>query len=157
MKDFIFPLFGLQFLAATSSEPNPLWEKLLEKWGIGFVGIGLLYLLARWTANREANALKERQKREDAVLASRDLLEKERAEREVASANERAELLKQNNMLQTEMLTNLNLHAQRLEVLTKEGNRAIADNGAAMRMLVRKMKRPCITPFEPSEINELNS
>lgn len=157
MKDFLFPLLGFQFLATAISENNPLWERLLEKWGIGFIGIGLLYLLARWTASREAIVQKERQKREDLMAAEHARLEKERVDRETASAAERAELLKRNNELQLEMINNMNAHAARLENLTKEGTRAINDSGAAMRMMVRKMKRPCVVPFELPEKDESDS
>lgn len=37
-----------------------LWERLAEKWGIGFVGLGLFCALAWWIAKREAKVQEAR-------------------------------------------------------------------------------------------------
>lgn len=157
MKEFIFPFFGLQFYVAAISETNPLWERLLEKWGIGFIGIALLYFLAKWTGRREEANQKTQNAREDEVRNALIKVDKERAERELASSQERAGLLARNNELQEEQIRNMAAHAVRLEQLTKDGTKAVTDTGAAMRMLIRKMQRPCVAPFtipEPHEKEE---
>lgn len=154
MKDFIFPFFGFQFYVAAVSETNPLWERLLEKWGIGFIGIALLYFLARWTNKREEANQKKQNTREDEVRNSLIKVDKERAERELASSQERAGLLARNNELQEEQIRNMAAHATRSEQLARDSIKAVNDTGAAMRMLVRKMQRPCVAPFTMAEQKE---
>jgi hypothetical protein len=130
MRDILLPLFGLQWLfASTMTDLAPLWERLLEKWGIAFIGIALLAYLARWTAKREELARKERDKRE------------------AESAAERITLLQRNNQLQEESMKAQREHSLRLENLTKEVTKAVNDSGSGMRMLMRKMQRPCVAPF----------
>lgn len=152
MKEFLLPFFGFQFyVAATVEANNPLWERLLEKWGIGFIGIGLLYFLAQWTAKRDEEFRKKQSEREEEVRESLIAVDRERSEREIASSAERAGLLARNNELQEQQLKTMSEHATRLEQLTKDGTKAVNDTGASMRMLVRKMQRPCVAPFTLEE------
>lgn len=152
MKESLFPFFGLQFyVASTVGVDNPLWERLLEKWGIGFVGILLLYFLARWTAKREDEFREKRDQREEEARKALIEFNRERTEREVSACSERRVLLARNNELQEQQLQTMSDHASRLEQLTKDGTKAVNDTGASMRMLVRKMQRPCVAPFEFGE------
>lgn len=129
MKDLIFPLFAVQTLAIAQDSLST-WERLAEKWGIGLVGLVLLYLLARWTARREENAAKERERRA------------------AASDAERAALMTRNNELQEQQLAAQAQHARKLEMLVKDGNARADDHAAALRMLVRKMR--CVAGFDLS-------
>jgi len=127
----VFEIAGLvPFLAVLTHDDLSFWERMLEKWGIGLIGLGLFVFLAKWTAKREEN------------------LQKARDEREKESQTERVALLARNNELQLELLKAINTHAKKAEDLTREATLANKDNAAAMRMLVRKMKRPCVNPID---------
>lgn len=102
MRDLLFiPAFApVAYVAQQSivnSETLPLWERLLEKWGIGFIGMALFAALAFWTYRKE----------------ERDRLKREQREEE--SQKERIELLKENNELTTKLITTQALHAAELE------------------------------------------
>lgn len=148
MRDFLLPLLGFTWIAAAPPVDNPLWERLLEKWGIAFVGIFLLWRLAKWTEKREAAAHKETVKREEKAQAERD-------ERDEADKAERLALLARGNELnekllevQTAHIAAQAKHSERLENLTRETKLSIDNSEAASRMLLRSMRRPCVKPFE---------
>jgi hypothetical protein len=135
MRDFFLPLAASLSIFATVEYNNlSFWERIAEKWGIGFVGLALLVLLAKWTANREA------------------FLQKQRDEKDEAFQEERTRLLNVNNELQAELLKTMIRHASRAEQLTKDGLRASNDHASVLRMLVRKMKRPCIEPITDKDL-----
>lgn len=131
MKDFLLPLASaVPFLAAMSREDMSFWEKIAEKWGIGVVGLGLFCGLAWWTAKRET------------------ALQQDRDAKEAANQAERINLLARNNELQAELLKAVNSHAKTGEQLSRDGIKASNDHAAALRMLVRKMQRPCVAPID---------
>lgn len=138
MRDFLLPLFGLNwfFAATTSPLENPLWERLLEKWGIAFIGIGLLFLFAK----RTDRLAKEEQDKRD--------------KQEAATTAERNALLVRNNELQEEQIANQKEHARTLVKVIKDGNKVITDSESATRMLMRHMDRPCVRPFLRPEESE---
>lgn len=128
---FIVEISGvIPFVAVITHEDLSFWERMLEKWGIGLVGLALVYFLAKWAAKREDRVQSDRDKRDDVNQA------------------ERVALLARNNELQVQLLNAINLHAKKAEDLTKEATKAANDNAAALRMLVRKMKRPCVNPID---------
>lgn len=130
MKDLILPLFAVQIPLAMAESEYSFWDRMAERWGIGLVGLVLVFFLARWSADREAKASKARD------------------DREAASNAERLALLSRNNELQEQQIAAQAKHAQKLEQLTKDGNKAQADNAEVIRNLIRKMKRPCVAPWE---------
>lgn len=133
MKDFLFPLAAVPFLAVLSRDDLTFWERVAEKWGIGFIGLGLFCVLAWWTA-----------KREKALQDARD-------KRDAENQAERVALLARNNDLQVELLKAVNAHALKGEQLSRDGIKASNDHAAALRMLVRKMKRPCVMDIDLDE------
>ena len=126
MRDLFFPVALLPFLATASTEDLSFWEKLLEKWGIGLVGMACFYLLAKWTARREDVAKEEQKTREDSAQA------------------ERVSLLQTNNELAQKLLTQSEKHASTMEKLVKDHTKSASDNAVELRNLTRKMKRPCV-------------
>lgn len=137
MKDLLFPLTAsIPFLAAMSQDDLTFWERVAEKWGIGFIGLGLFCVLAWWTA-----------KREKALQDARD-------KREAENQAERTGLLAKNNDLQAELLKAVNSHAKTAEQLSRDGIKASNDHASALRMLVRKMKRPCVEPINFDDSQE---
>lgn len=83
MKDFILPLIPVSGILAVGVEDMSFWERLAERWGIGFVGIALFVALALWTAKREEKAQAVRDKRDEAnhlerVDLAKQLLEQSR-------------------------------------------------------------------------------
>lgn len=143
MKELLIPISLLPILAVTQ-ESATFWERMAERWGIGLVGMALFFFMAKWAAKRETEASKKQNAREEKVRESLIALDRERADRELASSNERAALLARNNELQTEQINNMAAHATRIEQLTKETTKAITDSGSSMRMLVRYLQsRPC--------------
>jgi hypothetical protein len=134
MKDIVFAIIPFtSIVAVLTQEQVGFYEKLLEKWGIGLIGLGLFFALARWTARRETKLQEARDKKEAESLA------------------ERVGLLTENNRLQGELLKAINSHAQKAEQLTKEATKANSDHASALRMLLRKMKRPCVLEFDEKE------
>lgn len=131
MKDFLFPAAAFTSLAAVQQDAASFWERIAEKWGIGFVGLLLLYFLAKWTANREAKALAERDKREDAIN------------------KERLDLLKRNNELQEQHLAATQKHSTELKNIIKDGNKYQADVGIELKNLARRVR--CPGTFPPNE------
>jgi hypothetical protein len=126
VKDTVALLLLAPLLATLDTEQLTFWERMLEKWGIGLVGIGAFCALAWWTNKRETK------------------LQEERDKREAADRAERLALATRNNELQEAQLKALSDHAQRIEQLTKDGNRSRDDHASALRMLMRKFKRPCV-------------
>lgn len=124
MKEFLFPAAAFTGLAAMQQESATFWERIAEKWGIGFVGLVLLYFLARWTAAREAKALAERDRREDAIN------------------KERLALLQRNNELQEQNIIDSRKHSTELKQIIKDGNRAQADVGVELKNLARRVRCP---------------
>lgn len=125
---------GVPTLFATVSQDNlNFWERILEKWGIGFIGLGLFLLLA-WRTEKKAE-------KEQLARDARD-------QQDVA---ERKALAERNNQLQEQQLAIQTEHARRLEQLVKDGNKSVDDHASALRMLIRKMKRPCVGPIEEEE------
>lgn len=109
MKDYILfaalpPIYHL----AQTVDPNhfPLWERLLEKWGIGLIGMGLFGLLASWTYRREEKAQERREKKED------------------QAQSERVQLAKENNELSLRIIQQAAEHSSRLEELVRDSNEA---------------------------------
>jgi hypothetical protein len=137
MRDFCLTTLMIPFFAAISQEDVSFWEKLLEKWGIGLIGLGLFGLLAWWTARRE-NALNQ-----------------ERSKREKDFQDTIVRLAQENNTLQSEIKTQGSTHAQRLERLIMEGNVSREHHASALRMLVRKLgKMPCVGDIDNEELQE---
>lgn len=102
MKDLLFiPAFApIAYIAQNSvvnQETLPLWERLLEKWGIGFIGMALFGALAYVTYRKEERDRIKREEREEAVNA------------------ERVELAKTNNTLTMQLVTYQITHAAELE------------------------------------------
>lgn len=136
MKDIFLafvPFTG--WLAIVTREDMTFYERLFEKWGIGLIGLGLFFLLAKWTAKRETALQEQRDKKEAESLA------------------ERVGLLTENNRLQGELLKAINNHAQKNEQLARDGIKASNDHASALRQLVRKMKRPCVEAFDEKELD----
>jgi Skp family chaperone for outer membrane proteins len=129
MKDFLFPAAAFTSLAVLQQETASFWERVAEKWGIGFVGMALLFFLAKWTAKREAAALLERDHREDAIN------------------KERLDLLKRNNELQEQHLAASQKHSTELKNIIKDGNKYQADVGVELKNLARRVNcpPPCLT------------
>lgn len=140
MKDIFLGLIPFSsYIAVISQEDLTFWERIAEKWGIGFIGLGLFFFLAKWTAKRETTLQEQRDKKEAESLA------------------ERVALLTENNRLQGELLKAINSHATRAEQMTRDSMRATNDHAAALRQLVRKMKRPCVEAFEEAELERHKS
>lgn len=131
MKDFILPMIPLSGLLAVTMEDAPFWERIAEKWGIGFVGLGLFCALAYWTTKRETRLQDARDKRDAEALA------------------ERLTLLTKNNELGEKMIQQHKDHSLRLEQIIKDGNRAQADVGIELKNLARRVRCPGTLP--PSE------
>jgi hypothetical protein len=138
MKDFIFTLFGVSLLGVVTNEDIGTWERLLEKWGIGLVGLVFFCVLAWWTAKRDEKDKVDRIRKED------------------ANQEERKALLSENNDLQKAQIAMMEKHAQRIEQLTKEANRSRDDHSAALRMMFRKMSGlPCVGKIERQDVEDL--
>lgn len=138
MKDFIFTAFGVSFLGVITNEDISTWERLLEKWGIGLVGLVFFCILAWWTAKRDEKEKQERIKKEDDNQA------------------ERKALLSENNELQKAQIAMMEKHAQRIEQLTREANRSRDDHSSALRMMFRKMSGlPCVGKIERQDVEDL--
>lgn len=139
MKDFFVTLAGLSFIGtAVEAAHVPTWEQLLEKWGIGFVGIALFALLARWTMLRE------------------ERLQRERDARTAEEAATRKALAHELNTTQKEMLKQMNANAKRMEVLVRGSNLSADHHASALRMLIRAMNsRPCLTKLDITELDSL--
>jgi hypothetical protein len=131
MKDFILPMIPLSGLLAVTMEDAPFWERIAEKWGIGFVGLALFCALAFWTS-----------KREDRLQAARD-------KRDVDAQAERLALLTKNNELGEKMIQQHKDHSLRLEQIIKDGNKAQTDVGVELKNLARRVRCPGTLP--PSE------
>ncbi len=129
MKDFLFPAAAFTSFATIQGADAPFWERIAEKWGIGFVGLLLLYFLAKWTAKREATALLEREKRENTMNA------------------ERLAALNRNNELQEQHLAASQKHSIELKNIIKDGNKYQADVGVELKNLARRVNcpPPCLT------------
>lgn len=78
-------------------ENFPLWERVLEKWGIGFIGLFLFGLLAIWTYRKEEKAALKREVREQQYQ------------------DERVKLIGENNDLTKQLIASANDHAVKLE------------------------------------------
>lgn len=125
MKDFIiFPLAAFSSLAIMPPTDASFWERVAEKWGIGFVGMALLFFLAKWTAKREAKALLDRETRENAMNA------------------ERLDLLKRNNELQEQHLAASQKHSTELKQIIRDGNKYQADVGVELKNIARRVNCP---------------
>jgi hypothetical protein len=131
MKDFILPMIPLSSLLAVTMDDAPFWERIAEKWGIGFVGLALFCALAYWTSKREDNLQAARDKRDTEALA------------------ERMALLTKNNELGEKMIQQHKDHSVRLEQIIKDGNKAQADVGVELKNLARRVRCPGTNP--PSE------
>lgn len=119
---------------------NPLWERLLEKWGIAMV----MFLLF-WSFT------KHQQKKDDIAQQKRDLADAADIAERLSLLSEIKDLNSQQLKAQSEHIAAQSVHALRLEQLTKDTTRAITDAEAAHRMLTRKFKRPCILDTPPNE------
>lgn len=121
MKDLLFiPAFApFAYIAQNSivnGETLPLWERLLEKWGIGFIGMALFGTLAFWTYRKE----------------ERDRLKRE--EREEQNNAERLALAKTNNDLTAQLITYQVTHAAELEKILHQ-------NAATGREITLELQR----------------
>lgn len=121
-------MIPLSSLLAVTMEDAPFWERIAEKWGIGFVGLALFIGLAYWTTKRE------------------ERLQEARDKRDAESHAERAELLKKNNELGERMIQQHKDHSLRLEQIIKDGNRAQADVGVELKNLARRVRCPGSNP-----------
>jgi hypothetical protein len=133
MKDILAPLFGIPVILSAIPADSPLWEKLLEKWGIAFV----MFILFWSFSKRQQRKDDDERKKRDAIDAA------DKAER-LALLAEIKDLNSNQLAAQAVHIAAQAVHASRLEQLTKETTRAITDAEAAHRMLTRKFKRPCI-------------
>lgn len=109
MRDLLLIPFAapIYYLSQTGTlfdkESFPLWERLLEKWGIGFVGLLLFGLLAMWTYRKEEKAALKREAKEQQYQ------------------EERVKLIAENNELTKKLITNAESHATKLEgILEKQ-------------------------------------
>ena len=128
MKDILLPFIPLSGLLADASPDATFWERIAEKWGIGFVGLALFVVLARFTMKRD------------------DEREKKRDERDELEKAEKVALAKENNRLQQELLDQHRNHSRRLEALIKDGNKHQADVGQELKNLARRVRCPGTTP-----------
>lgn len=125
MRELILPLATIcPFIAAVSTDDLSFWERIAEKWGIGFIGLALFVLLARWTA-----------KREDTLQAQRDA-------REAAGQAERVALLQRNNQLQELAIEAQAKHSTDLKQIIRDGNKHQADVGVELKNLARRVRCP---------------
>jgi hypothetical protein len=135
MRDLLLSALSIPMLAAITRDDLSFWEKLLEKWGIGLIGIGLFCALAWWTARREKT------------------LNEERVHREVDFQTTIVKLAQENNRLQEENKTQSLNHAHRLEGLILSGNVSREHHAAALRLLVRKLQKlPCVGDIDEQEL-----
>lgn len=129
MKDFLAPFaVSLPFIAAVTQEELTFWERIAEKWGIGFIGLGLFAALAYWTA-----------KRENALQATRD-------KRDADAQAERLALLTRNNELQEQAIEAQRKHANELKQIIRDGNKYQEDVGRELKNLARRVRCPGTTP-----------
>lgn len=130
MKDLILPAFAIQSIpiALTATEYS-FWDRMAERWGIGLVGLVLLFFLARWTSKREAKTLAERDKREDALN------------------KERLKALERNNELLEAQIAQQAKHSAELKQVIKDGNKYQADVGIELKNIARRVNcpPPCLT------------
>jgi flagellar biosynthesis/type III secretory pathway M-ring protein FliF/YscJ len=103
------------------------WERIAEKWGIGFIGLALFIALAFWTVKREERLLKAREKREDSLQEERSIM------------------MKKNNELVEQLVKQHKDHSVRLEQIIADGNRNQADVGRELKNLARKIRCPGTT------------
>jgi hypothetical protein len=136
MKDLFVTLAGLSVLGSAATDvPVNTWEHLLEKWGIGFVGMALFVLLARWTMNREERLQKERDARTQEEVEARKLLADEL------------------NSTQKEMLKQMTSNAKRMEYLVRLSHLSNDHHASSLRMLVRTLQsRPCMAKVTSDEM-----
>ena len=114
-------MLSTTFVAQTtmfSAENLPLWERLLEKWGIGFIGLFLFGILAWWTYRREERAQIKRDKIE------------------VESQSERMRLLNENNELTKKLIENSITHTGKLESLIASSIEAETSTRDQLKALV---------------------
>ncbi len=135
------------FLIATVDATNPLWERLLEKWGIAFVMFLIFWLYAKRTTKREDEEQKKRDKAEAAAQAKRDAEEKADREERLLLLSRIAELTEQQLKMQREHITAQAKHSHDLKALQRDSTKAIQDAEAAHRMLTRRLIRPCVAPL----------
>ena len=124
MRDFVLAMIPISSMMAISANDAPFWERIAEKWGIGFIGLGLFLLLANWTVKRE------------------DKLQQIRDAREEESQRERINLLSKNNELAEKLITQHKDHSVRLEQIIKDGNKAQEDVGRELKNITRKIRCP---------------
>jgi len=110
---------------AVSTQDASFWEKLVEKWGIGLIGMALFILLARWTAHRE----------ETAQLA--------RDAREAADHAERIALATRNNDLMEQVIKESKDHSLRLEKIIESGNSSNAQIAREMSHISQLVSSRC--------------
>jgi Flp pilus assembly protein TadB len=119
----------------TNTESRDWNERMLDKWGIAFVGLAFTVCLASWLARRETKAEARRQVREDK-------LEETRQEREEAASAERLAMQTEIRDLNRQQLEQAAAHAKKLEQLTRDGNKAQADVGMELKNIARKIRCP---------------
>lgn len=127
MKDLLLPFAIIpSYMAALTMDNATFWERVAEKWGIGFIGLGLFLALSWWTVKREDAAADARSKRESAVDAERLAMQTEIRD------------------LHREHLEQSRRHAAKLEQIIKDGNKAQSDLGIELKNLARRVK--CVAP-----------
>lgn len=138
MRDlFLTALLFPTTVAVITNEDLTFWEKMLERWGIGLVGMALFLALAYLTVKRE------------------NKLEKERLARELETSTAMTALSTRNNELLEAHHSLMSNHTIRLERLVRDGNLSREQHSAALRMLVRKMgKLPCVPDLTEQDIEE---
>lgn len=119
----------------TGTESRDWNERMLDKWGIAFVGLAFTVCLASWLARRENKAEVRRQIREDAA-------EQERAKRDTIANDERLAMQTEIRDLNQRQLDQQNGHAKKLEHIIKDGNKAQADVGVELKNIARKIRCP---------------
>lgn len=125
MKDYLLPAMiphALHLAQAFDPSTFPLWERLLEKWGIGAIGLGLFGVVAWWTYRREEEATVKREKREEEARA------------------ERIALAKENNALSLQIIQQSADHSRRLETLIRESTEAEKETHRHLAELVAHLR-----------------
>lgn len=134
MKEFLFPLVAIQALPLGMTETQyNFWDRMAERWGIGLVGLVLLFFLARWTSAREAKALVEQRNREDAMNA------------------ERLAALERGNQLQEQAIAAQAKHSQEMKQIIRDGNKYQSDVGIELKNIARRVNcpAPCLHSSPP--------
>lgn len=127
----MIPLSG--FMAVTATDVS-FWERIAEKWGIGFVGLALFVALAYWTTKREERIQDKRDERDERMSAERLAMQTE---------------IRDLNRAQLDVVSK---HANKLEAIIKDGNKAQADVAIELKNIARLIHRP-----ERVKNNELES